>query len=73
MYATLANATAIANNGDIVVNGSDSRYPGVTEIFLLQPEMSSVPLPASAWLLLSAMGGLGFIVRRRQHAALLSR
>jgi hypothetical protein len=31
--------------------------------------IAPVPLPASAWLMLSSLGGLGFVVRRRRHAA----
>jgi hypothetical protein len=32
-----------------------------------------VPLPASAWLLLSALGGLGFLVRKRPGGAMVLR
>jgi hypothetical protein len=41
-------------------------HPGYS--LVLSPNVSAVPLPASVWLMLSALGGLGLIVRRRAVA-----
>lgn len=61
MYVTLTSATAINDNGWIVADGVDSRTD-LTTVYLLQP----VPLPATGWLMLSGLGGLGFAIRRRR-------
>ena len=56
-YVTLTVATGISNTGFIAANGTDSRAPGVNEVFLLAP----VPLPPAALLaaLLTEVTGVG--------------
>jgi hypothetical protein len=41
-------------------------YPGVTVSSASGVDYAPVPLPAAAWLLLSGLGGIGFIARRRK-------
>jgi probable HAF family extracellular repeat protein len=74
LYTTLTYADAINDNGWIVASGTNIDT-GVGDTYLLIPAgtsplplgAASVPLPASAWLMLSALGGLGFVARRRTH------
>ena len=52
------------NNGDFVYNASGELTPTTVTV----SDLSAVPLPASAWLLLSALGGLGLLGRRGESA-----
>jgi hypothetical protein len=45
----------------------DPEYYGLYAVAVRPGEISAVPLPATAWLLLSALGGLGLLMRRSQH------
>jgi hypothetical protein len=63
-----ATTPAILAPGDYVVQvrgeaSGGSSYSG-------NVQLTPVPLPASAWLLLSGMAGLAFMVRGRRHAAI---
>ena len=60
LYVTLLSAQAINDPGQILAIGIDSRAPG-WRAYLLTP----VPLPAAFWLLLTALGPLGLLARRR--------
>ena len=57
--AFLYYATDINDSGQIVANGSDARA------YLLTPVAAPVPVPAAAWLMVSALVGLGAASRRR--------
>jgi len=57
--AFLYSATAINDSGQIVAHSSDARS------YLLTPIAASVPEPATAWLMVSALVGLGAARRRR--------
>jgi probable HAF family extracellular repeat protein len=58
---TLTQAVAINKNGQIAADGIGSS--GQSQVFLLTP--SPVPLPASVWLLASALGGLAASARKQ--------
>jgi probable HAF family extracellular repeat protein len=59
----LFNAVAINNNGWIVAEGTND------DAYLLTPSsVVATPLPASAWLLVSGLGGLAAVRRRRRAA-----
>lgn len=62
----LQSAFGINDNGWIV-GGAVNTRSGVTEAFLLAP--NSVPEPATASLMLGALGLMGFAARRRKNAA----
>jgi hypothetical protein len=49
------------NNGDFVYNASGELAPTTVTV----SDISAVPLPAAAWLLLSGLAGMGAMVRRR--------
>jgi probable HAF family extracellular repeat protein len=63
-YVTLTVATGINDLGQIIADGIDSRT-GDNNGYLLTP-VSSVPVPATAWLLLSGLVGVGLVAHRRR-------
>jgi hypothetical protein len=65
-FLTLYDATAITDTGYILAQGYNSDS-GLYKSYLLQA-VAPVPLPAAAWLMISALGGLGATVRRKRHA-----
>jgi hypothetical protein len=65
-YINLTDATAINDNGQILALGTDSLTHS-QYAYLLTPIAPAVPLPASGWLLLSSLSGLGILFRQRKR------
>jgi len=60
---TLTSGQAINDDGQILAEGYVDAT-GANAAFLLNP-ISSVPLPAAAWLLISGLGGLARLRKSR--------
>jgi probable HAF family extracellular repeat protein len=61
-WTRLTVAYGINELGQIVGTGSTSE--GVTQAFLLAPNVAVVPIPTAAWLFGSALGLLGWMQKR---------
>jgi hypothetical protein len=59
-----ASATSVLGGAPVQYNNNSGNW----RIADVQIDGSPVPLPASAWLMLSGCGGLGFWARRRRMA-----
>lgn len=65
LYVTLTSAQTITDSGYILAQGVDMRDFSDNYYLLAPPP---VPIPATVWLLLSSVGGLGMFARKRKQA-----
>ena len=63
-----ANFTGLQTDGTYVLDVAGTASGSSGGLYVGSLNLQPVPLPATAWFMLSGLGGLGFMARRRNAA-----